>query len=70
MSLTRGVDKDRTRQRLIGSLTALCHDMGMLVVTEGVETADERDAVAALGCELLQGYLFGKPAPPFCEARW
>jgi EAL domain-containing protein (putative c-di-GMP-specific phosphodiesterase class I)/ActR/RegA family two-component response regulator len=70
ITLTRGVDKDTTRQKLIGSLTTLCHDMGMTVVTEGVETADERDMIATLGCELLQGYLFAKPSPPFCEARW
>jgi EAL domain-containing protein (putative c-di-GMP-specific phosphodiesterase class I)/ActR/RegA family two-component response regulator len=70
MTLTRGVDLDRTRQKLIGSLAALCHDMGMLVVTEGIETEGERDAVVALGCELLQGYLFAKPSPPFCDVRW
>ena len=41
----------------------------MLVVIEGVETEGERDALAAVGCDLMQGYLFAKPAPDFPPAR-
>ncbi len=51
-------------------MTSLSHDMGMLVVAEGVETAEERDTLIELGCELLQGYLFAKPGPPFPQVRW
>ncbi len=68
MSLVRGVHKSEVRQRLIASMTSLCREMGMRVVAEGVEVAEERDAVLAFGCELLQGYLFAKPGPPFPEA--
>jgi EAL domain-containing protein (putative c-di-GMP-specific phosphodiesterase class I) len=39
--------------------------MGMLVVAEGVENPQERDAVRGAGCQLLQGYLFAKPGPPY-----
>jgi EAL domain-containing protein (putative c-di-GMP-specific phosphodiesterase class I) len=35
------------------------------VVAEGVEAAEERDSVREMGCDLLQGYLFAKPGPPF-----
>jgi EAL domain-containing protein (putative c-di-GMP-specific phosphodiesterase class I) len=38
------------------------HDMGGIIVAEGVETENERDAVLELGCDLLQGYLLGRPA--------
>jgi EAL domain-containing protein (putative c-di-GMP-specific phosphodiesterase class I) len=38
---------------------------GMLVVAEGVETAEERDAALELDCDLMQGFLFARPAPPF-----
>jgi EAL domain-containing protein (putative c-di-GMP-specific phosphodiesterase class I) len=34
----------------------------MMVVTEGVETVAERDTLLGLGCDVFQGYLFGKPA--------
>jgi EAL domain-containing protein (putative c-di-GMP-specific phosphodiesterase class I) len=63
MALVRGVDKEPLKQRLIGSLTTLCKDLGILVVAEGVETEGEREAVKTLGCDLLQGFLLGKPAP-------
>jgi diguanylate cyclase len=44
--------------------------MGMLVVAEGIETVDERDAVVELGCDFLQGFLLARPAPPFPEVTW
>lgn len=37
--------------------------LGMQVVAEGVETADQRDTLLAMGCALGQGYLLGRPAP-------
>ena len=39
----------------------MAHNLGMQVVAEGVETKEQRDALIALGCEYLQGYLFAKP---------
>jgi EAL domain-containing protein (putative c-di-GMP-specific phosphodiesterase class I)/FixJ family two-component response regulator len=65
MSLVRDVHRSDVRRRLIGSMTGLCKEMGMLVVAEGVETVEERDCVRGIGCDLLQGYLYSKPGPPF-----
>ena len=65
MTLVRDVHQSATKQKLIRSMAELCHDMGMLVVGEGVETAAERDMLVELGCDLLQGYLFAKPGKPF-----
>jgi len=42
-------------------MTHLCREHGMLVVAEGVETPAEREVLVDLGCDLLQGYLFGRP---------
>jgi EAL domain-containing protein (putative c-di-GMP-specific phosphodiesterase class I) len=64
MSLVRDVHKSALKQRTIGALCRLCRDVGTLVVGEGVETIDERDALVSLGCDLLQGYLIGRPARP------
>ncbi len=70
MSLVRDVHLDRTKQKLIQSMTQLCHEMGMLVVAEGIETREERDTIAHLGCPLMQGYLFARPALPFPSVTW
>jgi EAL domain-containing protein (putative c-di-GMP-specific phosphodiesterase class I) len=70
MSLVRDADKNGTKQKIIRTVTRLANDMGILVVAEGVETGGERDALTELGCDLLQGFLFARPGPPFPEARW
>jgi EAL domain-containing protein (putative c-di-GMP-specific phosphodiesterase class I) len=67
MSLVRDVDKYPMKQRLIRSVTDLCRDQGTKVIGEGVETEDEAKVLVDLGCDLLQGYLIAKPAPPFCD---
>ena len=61
MSLVRGIDTHTLKQRTIRALCQLCHDAGVLVVGEGVETERERDVLVELGCDLLQGYLLGRP---------
>jgi EAL domain-containing protein (putative c-di-GMP-specific phosphodiesterase class I) len=62
MALVRGIDKSPVKRRLMRVMSGLCHDMGMQVVAEGIETVEERDTVLELGCDLLQGYLLGRPA--------
>jgi EAL domain-containing protein (putative c-di-GMP-specific phosphodiesterase class I) len=62
MALVRGLDADPVKQKLVGSITRVCRELGTLVVAEGVETQGERDAASHAGCELLQGFLIGKPS--------
>jgi EAL domain-containing protein (putative c-di-GMP-specific phosphodiesterase class I)/CheY-like chemotaxis protein len=59
--LVHDVDSSPTKKRLVASMTRLCGDLGMQVVAEGVETAAERDVLAELGCDIMQGYLFAYP---------
>jgi EAL domain-containing protein (putative c-di-GMP-specific phosphodiesterase class I) len=70
MSLVRGVVSHPVKRRIISSLSEVCHDIGSIVVAEGVENAPERDALVEIGCDLLQGYLFGRPERPFIAAQW
>ena len=65
VSLLRDIDQSPVKQKLVASMTALCKDMGFLVVAEGIETSAERDCVVSLGCDLLQGFLFARPGRPF-----
>jgi EAL domain-containing protein (putative c-di-GMP-specific phosphodiesterase class I) len=63
MSLIRGLDADPLRRKLVASLAGLCRDLGIVVVAEGIETEAEREASVLCGCELLQGFLIGRPRP-------
>jgi EAL domain-containing protein (putative c-di-GMP-specific phosphodiesterase class I) len=67
MSLVRNAHQSPIRERLIRSMTSLCKEMKIKVIAEGVETHAELDCVRAVGCDLIQGYLFAKPGPPFPE---
>ena len=64
MSLVRGVESDPIKRKLVEHIVELCKDLELEVVAKGVETEGERRALEALGCVLLQGYLFGPPAAP------
>lgn len=68
MGLIRGVDSNTTNLRLVRSMIDVCRELGAKVVCEGVETAGERDALVDAGADLLQGYLFARPARPFATA--
>lgn len=66
MSLVRDVDRSPRRQSLVRSMLSVCtRELGTGVVCEGVETPAERDTLAELGADLLQGYWFGRPQRGF-----
>lgn len=48
---------------IVLSIIGLAHNLRLKVVAEGVETAAQRDFLAARGCDVLQGYLFSRPVP-------
>jgi EAL domain-containing protein (putative c-di-GMP-specific phosphodiesterase class I) len=70
MSLIRDVHKEPIKQKLVASFAALSHDMGIVLIAEGVETKEERDILVGLGGDIFQGYLFARPSRPFPEVVW
>ena len=48
---------------IVRSVVALGHQLGLRVVAEGVETAEVAQALIAMGCDVLQGYLVSRPVP-------
>lgn len=67
-SLVAGVAADRARRTLIVAFTLLGNDIGATITAEGVETAEELEALTDLGVDHVQGYLLGSPAP--MSAAW
>jgi len=65
MSLVRDIDRHATKRRVVAAIASLCRELGGRVVAEGVETDAERKACIDSGIDLLQGYLFAKPARGF-----
>jgi EAL domain-containing protein (putative c-di-GMP-specific phosphodiesterase class I) len=70
MSLVRGLHDAPMKRKLVQSVVALCRDLAIEVVAEGVETVAERDVLAQIGCHVFQGYLFGKPAKGFPSPKF
>ncbi|MBU2666568.1 EAL domain-containing protein [Actinoplanes bogorensis] len=50
-------------EALCRSVLAICTDLDIVVVAEGIETPSRAHALATVGCPLGQGYLFGQPGP-------
>jgi len=65
----KGMNHDATSRSIVNSIIALAHMMGLRVIAEGVETAEQAARLAEAGCDYLQGYHFGRPMPATEVAR-
>ena len=56
--------ENQTRAKVILNYTIdMAHELGMSVVTEGVETAEQLEYLTEMGCKVFQGYYFDQPMP-------
>lgn len=60
-ALIAGIDREPIKQKLVRSVVAVCREMTIGVVAEGIETTAERAAATDVGCDLMQGFLFRRP---------
>lgn len=63
-SFVTNVDTNPADAAVVRSIVDLSGTLGLKVIAEGVETASQRDTLRDLGCDIMQGYLFGVPAAP------
>jgi diguanylate cyclase (GGDEF)-like protein len=62
-SFVAGMTMDANDRAITTAVVAMAHSLGLEVLAEGVETAQQLDMLRALGCETVQGYWLGRPVP-------
>ena len=62
-SFVAGLQESGEDELIVATLVTLAHGLGLSVTAEGVETAEQLARVRALGCDLAQGWLLGRPGP-------
>lgn len=63
-SFVNNLAPDSSDLALCEAMVVMAHKLGLKVVAEGIETEQQRDLLAAMGCDYGQGYLFSKPLSP------
>jgi diguanylate cyclase (GGDEF)-like protein/PAS domain S-box-containing protein len=64
------IQDEPVKQAIVQAVTTLAHAIGMHVVAEGIETAEQLDLARSLGCDEVQGFLVSKPLPPEQATVW
>jgi len=62
-SFVRNISTKSTDCMIIQTIIGMANNLGIEVIAEGVETAEQRDFLWGAGCKHYQGYLFGRPVP-------
>ncbi len=62
--------ESETEHQVIRSITELAHGLNLKVVSEGVETAEQKQILREMGCDYIQGYYFAKPGDSKSIEKW
>jgi diguanylate cyclase (GGDEF)-like protein/PAS domain S-box-containing protein len=63
-SFVQGIEHDAKDAAITANLVSLAHALGVLAIAEGIESDGQLTSLRELGCDLAQGFLFARPAPP------
>src|SRR3954453_14239524 len=58
-----GLGQDVEDKAIVEAVVGLAHTLGLKVVAEGIETAEQLEMLREMGCEEGQGYRLGRPQP-------
>lgn len=64
-SFIRDITFDKDDETIVKTIIAMGHNLGLKIIAEGVEEAEQLDLVKKYQCEWYQGYYFSKPLPDF-----
>ena len=62
-SFVQAMVHDAKATAIVCTIVTMANNLGLDVIAEGVETAEQQQVLSANGCLIYQGYLFGKPMP-------
>lgn len=62
-TFVRDLPDNKSNLAIVRAVVGMASALGLKVIAEGVETAGQRDALAANGCVHFQGWLYGRPQP-------
>lgn len=60
-SFVDGLGSDPQDSAIVAAVIKVAHDLSHVVIAEGVEDAAQESALAAMGCDMVQGFRYGKP---------
>ncbi len=63
MNFLRDFENNQRTKVILSSIVNMAKELGIHTLAEGVETTEQYEFLRRIGCERLQGYLFGKPIP-------
>ncbi len=69
-SFVNEIGRNPEEEAIVRTVVGLSHALAREVVAEGVETAVQRDWLRGIGCDLVQGYLYGAPRAASAQSLW
>jgi EAL domain-containing protein (putative c-di-GMP-specific phosphodiesterase class I)/GGDEF domain-containing protein len=66
----RALLDDPRKRNIVRAIITMAHDLGLSTVAEGIENQQTADALAQIGCDIGQGFLFSRPLSPSKLQEW
>ena len=63
-SFIDAMNEGKSSQKYVESIISIGHVLGLEVISEGVESEEQLETLKRIGCDLIQGYIWGRPLPP------
>lgn len=69
-SFVSDIDSEHSGGAIVRAIIKLAHNLGMVALAEGVETAEQCEFLRQHGCDCIQGYLISRPMPADELMQW